>query len=590
MMKKIVVTNFRGIISQTVDLDKINVITAPNGSGKSSFIDAINWFVTGKISDTDIRYGQKEASVEVEFDSGTILKRIRKVGKGSCTGNGNKITDIVFCEMLKNELKCSLDTATALCGTDFLAGLNKKDFAGFLLKILPITIRHESFKGIIEETLGKKLLSDEENYIFSYLTKDVYTLADITEIYNKMFAERKARKTNLADLKPKAEFDTTTLPQETKEQLEKALADIALKEATAKDYKNRLDNYTRSVNDYNRVIERKKQIDEELLKYKDVVKPTADIQQLEAEKKQFLDAIAKQTAQIEHNKEKIKELAATYRNLENPICPLTKECCKVDMTPYKEKIGAQGKEGEAIIKKCNEFINRCLEQVAMRDSAIKEFNDNNLLWTKKEALMNELQNLVVPTLPEKPVEIKIEDLTAQKDELNHKMKFYTSYETSKEYAKQMIEVNREVEILEKAVNLFDVKGIRSTLLKKGLKPVEALINKSASAIRPGFKITLVGDSGLDINIYPDGNIPVPIEKVSSGEFILVAYLIMGAIHDITGASFLIIDDMDRLDKNNALGFMKLLEADTRFTNVIIAGVDHEDFTSAVPTSANVVTL
>ena len=65
---------------------------------------------------------------------------------------------------------------------------------------------------------------------------------------------------------------------------------------------------------------------------------------------------------------------------------------------------------------------------------------------------------------------------------------------------------------------------------------------------------------------------------------------MGAVHDITGASFLVIDDMDRLDKENANRFMTLIENDNRFKNVILAGVNHEDFVTAIPKSANIINL
>ena len=432
---------------------------------------------------------------------------------------------------------------------------------------------------------------DEKAFLSTYLNKPVYTLNDFTEIYKSVYEARKIRKKDLTEIKTKATFDVETLPSESEDALKKALEEIAIKEASVKDYEIRLKNYNTSVESHNKATKRKSEIEEILKGYTDVQKPDQAVyEKAESDKKQFMDSITKHTTALTFNQNRLNELIAAYKSIENPICPLTKANCTADLSQYKKNIADEGNKGAAMIKEEQAFIKRCQDEVNDRDATIKAYNENNLKWTKKESLLNELNNLVIPPILEKPEEVKAEDISAEKMLINQKLTIYASYKTSQEYAKQAMEMSREVEILEKSVKLFDVKGIKATLLKKALAPVEAIVNKSASTIRDNFKISLVGAEGLDVKVYPKGDVPVPISKVSSGEFILVAYLIMGAIHDITGVNILVIDDMDRLDKANSKAFMSLLMNDTRFKNIILAGVNHEDFTTAIPDGVNLITL
>lgn len=588
---KIKISNFRGIEDITIPSKKLNVITAPNGHGKSSIIDAIYWFITGKINNEDIRIGANEASVTFTFEDGNVLTRTRN-GKGVCIANEQKVTEKVLEDMIKNELKCSLETATALCGTDFLDSLNKKDLTAFLLSILPIRLKNESVKDKAEETLGKKLLPDEEKYLATLIQgKTELTLDDLQAIYTDVYAARKVRKQDLAEIKEKAKFDDSILPTESKETLQKQLEELAVSENSAREYQQKLSEYNKVSENIAKLKERKKVLDEIIDSYKDLKEPNeADYKKALDEKKQFEDAVSKYNARISFDRQKLDECIRNYQNLQNPVCPLTTEKCSADLTPYKDKIAEIGEKYNKELESDNAFVQKCNKEISDREAIIKYYNDNIALWQKVKSAKEELANMIMPELPKKPEEIKLDDIAAKKQEINTKLNIYTAFEQSQAYNKQVLDVSREVEKLEMFVKLFDVKGIRTTLLKKALAPIEQLVNKNASSIRQDFKISLIGTEGLDVNIYPDGKTPVPIEKVSSGEFILTAYLIMGAVHDITGASFLVIDDMDRLDKENANRFMTLIENDNRFKNVILAGVNHEDFVSSIPKSANIIKL
>jgi hypothetical protein len=80
-IKRLKVNNFRGVIQETLDLDGCSlVILGENGTGKSSFIDALEFYFTGKVSHLEGAQGistarhaphilasEKDTSVTIEF-------------------------------------------------------------------------------------------------------------------------------------------------------------------------------------------------------------------------------------------------------------------------------------------------------------------------------------------------------------------------------------------------------------------------------------------------------------------------------------------------------------------------------------------
>lgn len=135
IIKSVVINNFKNFTGENnFNLNKgINILYAENGFGKSSFFDAIEWCLTGKISRFDefekfkdedvINYNVKEenhtCSVEIEFDTGKLtrifkIKNFKKSGRKSVrvkylnedgkfeVKNSEKYIDII---LNKNNLK-----------------------------------------------------------------------------------------------------------------------------------------------------------------------------------------------------------------------------------------------------------------------------------------------------------------------------------------------------------------------------------------------------------------------------------------------------------------------------------------------------
>lgn len=115
---KIIINNFRGITTETLLPDKINVLLGHCGTGKSSTMDAIKWGLTGKITKEDIRYDSPEASIKIIFDDETSIMRTQSA-KATNYVNEKVATEKATNEFLENKFGCSISSIEAMCGASF---------------------------------------------------------------------------------------------------------------------------------------------------------------------------------------------------------------------------------------------------------------------------------------------------------------------------------------------------------------------------------------------------------------------------------------------------------------------------------------
>ena len=69
--------------------------------------------------------------------------------------------------------------------------------------------------------------------------------------------------------------------------------------------------------------------------------------------------------------------------------------------------------------------------------------------------------------------------------------------------------------------------------------------------------------------------------VSTGEYLLVAFLLMDIINQITDARYLVIDNLDALDEEHTKVFLDMLDKDSSYEHIFIGAVNHDDTKRAV---------
>lgn len=571
---KIIINNFRGITTETLLPDKINVLLGHCGTGKSSTMDAIKWGLTGKITKEDIRYDSPEASIKIIFDDGTSIMRTQSA-KATNYVNEKVATEKATNEFLENKFGCSISSIEAMCGASFFKSLSKKDLKSFIIDILPIKA---SFSKIVE--LSDDLDEEKISFIKEYLEDEV-SLADIDAAYKTVFDGRKVKKQVLKNLQEKSKF-TKELPGVTKEELLKRQGEIALIEAKVNDYKKNLERYNKSLKTRENAEKQLADTKNRLHQYKDIKQPVeADLQLAIKEKQLFIDAIANANNTIAIMKANVELMQRTLDSLDKPVCPISERIvCTADKSGLREELISLVETNNKELANGYNFIVRCNEQVDKRDEIINSYNNQLIAWNNKINLENTINAFALPEVLDKPEEVN-GDFAEEKLQIQNMLNVWYEKDASDQAAKNIEETLHKVNLYDFAVKFFSANGIKSKLLEKAVDPLQKMIDEKTQSLRKGFKISLMTEEEFDITISPRTGEVVPLNKISAGEFIVTAYILMSVVSQITGVSILMMDNLDNLDSDAARQLMLLLDADENFNTIILASVDHPDIIDAI---------
>lgn len=571
---KIIINNFRGITTETLLPDKINVLLGHCGTGKSSTMDAIKWGLTGKITKEDIRYDSPEASIKIIFDDGTSIMRTQSA-KATNYVNEKVATEKATNEFLENKFGCSISSIEAMCGASFFKSLSKKDLKSFIIDILPIKA---SFSKIVE--LSDDLDEEKISFIKEYLEDEV-SLADIDAAYKTVFDGRKVKKQVLKNLQEKSKF-TKELPGVTKEELLKRQGEIALIEAKVNDYKKNLERYNKSLKTRENAEKQLADMKNRLHQYKDIKQPVeADLQLAIKEKQLFIDAIANANNTIAIMKANVELMQRTLDSLDKPVCPISERIvCTADKSGLREELISLVETNNKELANGYNFIVRCNEQVDKRDEIINSYNNQLIAWNNKINLENTINAFALPEVLDKPEEVN-GDFAEEKLQIQNMLNVWYEKDASDQAAKNIEETLHKVNLYDFAVKFFSANGIKSKLLEKAVDPLQKKIDEKTQSLRKGFKISLMTEEEFDITISPRTGEVVPLNKISAGEFIVTAYILMSVVSQITGVSILMMDNLDNLDSDAARQLMLLLDADENFNTIILASVDHPDIIDAI---------
>lgn len=574
------IKNFRGIPDMEISLERISFFTGPCGAGKTSVLKAFNFALTGDVKKDDIREQSDRASATIVFEDQSSIQRICKQSAPTQVKvNGKNSTAKAAGEFLQAKLGTSTDIFQAMCKTDFFEILSQKEQTEFFLSILPTKISFEKLCEFIGEN-NKKLTEEEKTTLKTAFANisDPFGLDEIDMAYKYFYQKRKEKKAFVENLKPRAVFDMSILPEESKENLQKSLEDVIRKETLAKEYQKNLNEYNRQVKMKADSDVRLKKLKEEYQKYSSVEKPDPDYKEKqESEKKQFENAIHNCQTAISTIKGNLELLEKTLKSLNTNVCPISSRLiCTSDRTPLKLEFEDQIQKSNEGIKKNTDFIKRCEKEVQIRTERLDAYQKQQISYNNKKNLHDQIQNYVPITVMEKPEEVKAPDMMV-KQEIQSKISKYTSFENAKKAKCELEGEQKKLRILENLVLYLDSKtGVRGYILKKVVEPFTKMCNQKASKFH-NMELKISFDNGIEFyGKTENSNGFVPIHRLSSGEHVFATYLLCTLIHQITKASYLVIDNMDKLDAKSFKLFVELLEDDTSYDNIILGAVNHDD--------------
>lgn len=228
-----------------------------------------------------------------------------------------------------------------------------------------------------------------------------------------------------------------------------------------------------------------------------------------------------------------------------------------------------------------EQLVRCDEQIAKRDQIIEKYQKNQVEITKKQALKKQLEEFVIPQLPEKQTNVPNEEelrlLVEQQKLIQQRMRTLEEYETTRKYSKLCREQQDKVDMLSLAAKTLNAKvGVKGIILQRILHPFEEACTACMQKLSRNTKIKFIYDGGVELYCEKNGGKMIPMKKVSTGEFVFVAFTLMSLISQITGTRLLVLDNLDSLDNDNLKTLIDLLQNEKQYENVFVAAVNHND--------------
>ena len=172
-------------------------------------------------------------------------------------------------------------------------------------------------------------------------------------------------------------------------------------------------------------------------------------------------------------------------------------------------------------------------------------------------------------------------MATKKRELIAEKQNCEQYAEMMKLAAEVTKESEDVEVLNYLTSALKDKGeVKEAIIKGYLTIFQNVINDRAKSFHPGYEVVLTVDGGLKIALKtPYNTKPFDSATLSSGERLLVRFLLLDMLNQLTGTNLMFIDNVESLDED-ALKSLKTLittpEFNDQYDHIFIAGVNHED--------------
>ena len=578
--KKIIIENFGGISSIETNPKMVNVLIGPNGAGKSTFLKAVKFGLVGNSTRSQlIKDGETKATVSIDIDTYNIKKTISEKGT-SVYLNDRRTTQKSVVEMLQDEYGATKDSMKFLTSSEVFEKATGSEFTEFLLDsgIIPLKIDVNKFLSVCrEEEIISAELENEIRVLFP-AAPEQFDLNLIGQKNDEIGIIIKSEKKEMARLESIAS-QVAAVPSTSVRSLEEIKKDY--EEVIAKEAK------ARSFAEIARKIEvTQKQINELQAMYdadKSVRPNPADKETAVKLLNSSKDNITKTAGLIASFKGNNSILSNQLLKLDSNKCPLSdKIICGQDKTEVKEEIKKIIENNENQITVLEIDKEEYESSFKMAENAINDYSFAERAYQNKINILNRLKALkdTIPELPEK-AELSA-DIADKKRELNEEMQFVSRYESALKVKAELDKKTERLSILEELLRLTSKKGnVKAKILKMLLGTLVASMNDMTSKLCPSLKLDLaINESG---NVLIQCTTPSGTQDygdLSTGEKLMVQFLVMAQINLLSGFKILILDNLDKLDTDNFKNLLEFLQQPSirdYFDHVFVATVDHEDF-------------
>lgn len=581
---KLKVNNFQGLKGvHEFDFDKITALAQPNGSGKTSLINALRYGLTGIEPSGDmITIGENSTAVRVELENGSNFLRQKFTKKGKSSGYyvGNAATTLSkLNEFITHELGgVEISTAKTISSGELLANMNSQQFGEMLLQYLPESMSVET---ILERFPSANQAQQE--IIKECLPKSEFGVEKINEFHKLLMERRKIVKSHLTQRQAVLASLGTEPPQYTKEELTKEM-DALLQQrdeiAKAQALFNQYEQIKAQIIARDNQIQ---QLDQELA--------TLSGKEHSLEEQNMMQELldnartSEQTIQnaITSLIQSKKNLDLAIENISKPVCPLSdKIVCTVDKTPVLNELKEQQTnivndyqvQKEALIETKHKIVD--LEN---RQKVMIEESNNYLRIQDKQKVKEQLmaQELV---LPEKPENVgSMEEVTSKLNYLQQLLPVVENYGKRDKLEELIASLEKKYADYDELVTAFSPKGaVKEAITSYYMEEFSEPCNEKAKKLFPGMSLKFITEKGVKVLTDPNGSGEyLEFNSLSGGEKASVIFLLISMLASLSGMRIIILDELSVLDNQVFTNLIKVLkENEDEFDLCLLAAVDHDD--------------
>lgn len=579
-IKNVKIENFKGLDNIDVDLGKFNFLAEPNGKGKSSFIEALAVALGKSKNDAMNRNGNPfRVMLDIECNGESFDIEKTPLATKMC---GKSVSGKAITRMLGSLTGTDEESIKLVASIDKLENMNEEELSDFFnsLPAMQVPITKSFVIGLASSKgLSSKAVELLDNYFeASFDKKEI-------EAGEKFFTE--ARK-NLNRTLKCSPVKTVQEPKRNLKDIEAELSKLIADKAIA-------DNNKSAELEYQKAVAKKEKAENDLQAINKTINELANktlgFIADENIKRSHITAIENLKASIMTSKMSIDTLnknnethQKTLNSLMENKCPLSDAItCTTDKSEIMEDI-------KNLIEYNNENISYILSDIKIAEENLEKAKKKKEQYEQEEALFVRLKNeernrdfilANMPVLPPKPpVASTIATYDAQKKLLEEEKQNFLEYEKMLEEIKKQEEQKALVSAYsEIIVFLGNKSGVKQALIEKASALFEKNLNTYVKKFNSNWEVKMKVENGIAVTMRRNANEQFrPLQSLSSGERLMLEALMVNLINGLSNTGLLILDNLDKLDKENFVSLLKLITEPSfsdGFETIILSFVNHE---------------
>lgn len=580
----------RGLKGQAADatfkFKKYTFITGDNASGKSSLLTGVRSAMLGIVPESAIHCGSSDMVAQVELSDGTQLRTVAFTDKPTKHFlNGKAESKKSVNEARKRIFKMDPDIADILTRDgQYCLELKPEEFSKligeFISKVNTDKVIHSLAISPEAEAAFGKMYSDPQ---ISFDTIDVLykKLSEKFRDLNKAIA---ADEQSAAFLKGTSSGASEETLRKQREFLQGKLDALKSDDAKAKESKKICEERQKKLWEIDALLK--------ALAVRPDTVPDGALQkayEFQNNAHALLSEEKMNAACFEHNIETSQKI---LDQLESSVCPISnKLVCTTDKTSIRTDLEGSIEENKkmlAVHKNKIESLEISIRQASEAIAKYRKLEEEQRIYVATEEKMKLLKSSLPPLLPApRPVDpLDIAALESQIEALNKDIANAANVEKAAKLLAGVAEQQKERYIITELREVFAPKGkAYNVILKAVCGALNSNINKTAKSLGIDREYEFRVDIGMTLFGKRTGEPEMfPVKNSSTGERFIAHLLILTMISEMNGLPFIIIDNLDCLDITNVQKILRLVmspEYETRFENVILAGVNHKDFCDVI---------